>query len=87
MTQPKTQKRACQCIFGSHDTIYTFKNYFVTVFSVINFQFSMNKQYPNRPYVAHLDAKAKTFVEIDRVSIFWTNNNSITMFSTINFQF
>ena len=26
---------------GSHDTIYIFKNYFVTVFSVINFQFSV----------------------------------------------
>ena len=25
---------------GSHDTIYTFKNYFVTVFSIFNFQFS-----------------------------------------------
>ena len=25
--------------FGSHDTIHTFKNYFVTVFSVFNFQF------------------------------------------------
>ena len=24
---------------GSHDTIHTFKNYFVTVFSVFNFQF------------------------------------------------
>ena len=25
---------------GSHDTIYTFKNYFATVFSVFSFQFS-----------------------------------------------
>ena len=29
---------------GSHDTIYTFKNYFVTVFSIFS-----NKRYPNRP--------------------------------------
>ena len=28
----------------SHDTIYIFKNYFVTIFSVFNFQL-----YPNRP--------------------------------------
>ena len=26
---------------GSHDTIYTFKNYFAIVFSTINFQFSV----------------------------------------------
>ena len=32
----------------SHDTIYTFKNYFVTIFSVFNFQ--QNMQYPNTPY-------------------------------------
>ena len=34
----------CLCIKniknGSHDTIYTFKNYFATVFLVFNFQFS-----------------------------------------------
>ena len=34
---------------GSHGTIYTFKNYFATVFSVFNFQFQQNKFYPNRP--------------------------------------
>ena len=34
----------------SHDTIHTFKNYFITVFLVFNFQFSVfskNKLYPN----------------------------------------
>ena len=36
---------------GSHGTIYTFKNYFATVISAINFQFQQNKSYPNRPYV------------------------------------
>ena len=35
---------------GSHDTIYTFKNYFATVISAISFQFQQNKSYPNRPY-------------------------------------
>ena len=35
---------------GSHGTIYTFKNYFATVISAINFQFQQNKSYPNRPY-------------------------------------
>ena len=34
---------------GSHGTIYTFKNYFITVISVISFQFQQNKSYPNRP--------------------------------------
>ena len=33
---------------GSHSTIYTFKNYFVTVFSVFSFQFQQNKLYPNK---------------------------------------
>ena len=38
----------CLCtVHGSHDTIYTFKNYFATVFSV--FSFSNNKFNPNRP--------------------------------------
>ena len=32
---------------GSQSTIYTFKNYFVTIFSVFN-----NKQYPNRPIIS-----------------------------------
>ena len=35
---------------GSHSTIYTFKNYFTTVFSVLVFKFSKNKLNPNRPY-------------------------------------
>ena len=53
MIQPKTQKHAYPYISGSHGIIHTFKNYFVTVFSVINFQFSANKQYPNRPLKLH----------------------------------
>ena len=36
---------------GSHNTIYTFKNYFTTVISAISFQFQQNKSYPNRPLV------------------------------------
>ena len=32
---------------GSHSTIYTFKNYFATVFSVSIFSFSKNKFNPN----------------------------------------
>ena len=34
----------------SHSTIYTFKNYFATVFSVSVFNFSKNKLNPNTPY-------------------------------------
>ena len=34
---------------GSHNTIYTFKNYFATVISAKNFQFQQNKSYPNIP--------------------------------------
>ena len=37
---------------GSHGTIHIFKNYFVTMFSVFNFQFYQNKFYPNRPLVS-----------------------------------
>ena len=36
---------------GSYSTIYTFKNYFATVISIISFQFQQNKSYPNRPKV------------------------------------
>jgi len=43
----KSSKHKFQYKFESHSTIYTFKNYFITVFSAINFQFSANKQYPN----------------------------------------
>ena len=32
-------------VYRCHDTIYTFKNYFATVFSVFNF--NKNKLYPN----------------------------------------
>ena len=38
----------------SHNTIYIFKNYFVTVFSVSIFNFSKNKLNPNRPYISIL---------------------------------
>ena len=36
---------------GFHSTIYTFKNYFATVFSVSVFNFSKNKLNLNTPYV------------------------------------
>ena len=45
---------------GSHDTIYTFKNYFTTVFSVFSFQFSVfsnNKLNPNGPFVFNCQPK------------------------------
>ena len=41
---------------GSHSTIYTFKNYFATVFSVSIFSFSKNKLNPNEPFEAILIA-------------------------------
>ena len=40
----------------SHNTIYTFKNYFVTVFSVLVFSFNNNKFNPNEP-IRHLHAQ------------------------------
>ena len=39
---------------GSHNTIYTFKNYFATVFSVSVFSFSKNKLNPNTPIILSL---------------------------------
>ena len=36
---------------GSHNTIYTFENYFATVFSVSVFNFSKNKLNPNTPII------------------------------------
>ena len=42
---------------GSHGTIYTFKNYFAIIISVINFQFQQNKFYPD-PYLPdHYDRR------------------------------
>ena len=37
---------------GFHSTIYTFKNYFATLFSVSVFSFSKNKLNPNTPVVS-----------------------------------
>jgi len=51
MGPPNSTKCAYPCIFGSHSTIHTFNNYFITVFSAISFQFSANKRYSNRPLV------------------------------------
>ena len=39
---------------GSHNTIYTFKNYFATVFSVSVFSFSKNKLNPNTPIRSYI---------------------------------
>ena len=44
---------------GSHGTIYTFKNYFTTVISAINFQFQQNKSYPNRPLIKKKKKRAE----------------------------
>ena len=36
--------------FKSHSTIHIFKNYFITVFSIINFQLLANNLYPSSLY-------------------------------------
>ena len=54
---------------GSHDIIHTFKNYFVTVFSISIFSFSNNKLNPNRPIT--LRYKIITY---SRVSCNFMNN-------------
>ena len=46
---PNSAKHRFLGKFGSYSTIHTFKNYFVTVFLAISFQFSANKRYPNTP--------------------------------------
>ena len=46
---------------GSHNTIYTFKNYFATVFLVSVFSFSKNKLNPNTPLVLSIMLSAKKF--------------------------
>ena len=45
---------------GSHDTIHTFKNYFVIVFSVFS-----NKRYPKRP----LKCEENYFMSRDKKSV------------------
>ena len=46
---PSSAKHRFLGKFGSYSTIHTFKNYFVSVFLAISFQFSANKRYPNTP--------------------------------------
>ena len=53
---------------GSHDTIYTFKNYFASVFSVFSFQFQQNKSYPNRPYKFEVKRKSYRNIQALRAS-------------------
>ena len=45
---PRIEKRS----HGFCYSVLALKNYFVTIFSVISFQFSVNKQYSNRLLVA-----------------------------------
>ena len=47
-------------VYGSHDTIHTFKNYFVTVFSVFNF--SKNKFNPNGPIKLNIISRPTLFI-------------------------
>ena len=60
---------------GSYSTIYTFKNYFVTVFSVSVFNFSKNKLNPNRPYIVKNRQVLAGFLEVENSlsfpSLFW----------------
>ena len=53
---------------GSHNTIYTFKNYFATVFSVSIFSFSKNKLNPNTPIILKIDISVKTQVTFFGIS-------------------
>ena len=52
---------------GSHNTIYTFKNYFATVFLVSVFSFSKNKLNPNTPLVSYL---FNPFIPFPGLSVF-----------------
>ena len=56
---------------GSHNTIYTFKNYFATVFSVSIFSFSKNKFNPNGPITLCLQTQT-----LARESWFLIKNSS-----------
>ena len=53
---------------GTHSIIHTFKNYFVTVFSV--FSFNKNKLYPNRPVQKKPKKKFITLHPIFNLSLF-----------------
>ena len=80
-TQLKTQKYKYQYIFRSYGTIYTFKNYFATVFSTINFQFSTNKQYPNTPLIPY---KILQFL----LQLFYMSNcNDLSIIFTYTYYF
>ena len=65
---------------GSHNTIYTFKNYFATVFSVSVFSFSKNKLNPNTPYVNFyinykltLNSSWKPYVHLRSATLIWAS--------------
>ena len=68
---------------GSHSTIYTFKNYFVTVISVISFQFQQNKSYPNRPLVSCQVCKIILQTSISRL---W-NSSSVKELESLSLEF
>ena len=51
---------------GSHNTIYTFKNYFATVFSVFSFQFQQNKFYLNRAIAYRSRCRSKSRYNQDK---------------------
>ena len=50
---PITEKYAYPCTYGSYDTIHTLKNYFITIFLIINFQFLASKWHLNIPLHAY----------------------------------
>ena len=47
---PNSGKRKILGNFGSYSTIHIFRNYFITVFSIINFQLLANNWYPRSLY-------------------------------------
>ena len=61
---PNLAKLRFQDKIGSHGTIHTFKNYFTTIFSGINFQFSANKRYSIIPIFSIFATLISFFVTI-----------------------
>ena len=80
---------------GSHDTIHTFKNYFVTVFSIISFQFSTISDIQTDPKCVREKFKKKNekikvkflnFNLLHSKSIAWCNNYCTGPQSSVNLR-
>ena len=69
MTSQKRKNTQINAFLGLHSTIHTFKNYFVTIFLIINFQFLANKRHSNTHGCVWIPIKNKNYFTIQLIFI------------------